>query len=112
MTFLGALVAMVPETDTSKRDAVFSVGKKIAIVGAKAVMREGYKDLVGALAPDKDGKANTLQDIAKSVGQDLSKAVEDLIASQLSAKKYVLSWVISCETSAHRSPRAGTPIGS
>ena len=85
--FLGALLAMVPETDTSKRDAVFSVGKKIAIAGAKAVMREGYKDLAGALAPDEDGEANTLQDIAKSVGQDLSKAAGDLIASQLSAEK-------------------------
>jgi hypothetical protein len=87
VTFLGALLAMVPEADTSKRDAVFSVGKKIAIAGAKAVMREGYKDLAGALAPDEDGKANTLQDIAKSVGQDLSKAAGDLIASQLSAEK-------------------------
>ena len=50
-------------------------------------MREGYKDLAGALAPDEDGEANTLQDIAKSVGQDLSKAAGDLIASQLSAEK-------------------------
>ena len=87
VTFLGALLAMVPETDTSKRNAIFSVGKKIAIAGAKAVMREGYKDLAGALAPDEDGEANTLQDIAKSVGQDLSKAAGDLIASQLSAEK-------------------------
>ncbi len=90
VTFLGALLGLVPEKETKKRDAAFSVGKKVAIAGAKAVaraaLREGVDELAGAMAP-QDGEASSLQGIAKAAGQDLSKAAGDLIATQLSAEK-------------------------
>ncbi|MGJ8627607.1 MAG: KAP family P-loop NTPase fold protein [Sulfitobacter sp.] len=89
VTFLGALLGLVPEKDTKKREAVYSAGKKILIAGGKALgkaaLREGFEELAD-LAASEDGEASALHDIAKAAGQDLSKAAGELIASQLSAE--------------------------
>ncbi|MGC1498104.1 MAG: P-loop NTPase fold protein [Sulfitobacter sp.] len=90
VTFLGALLGLVPEKDTKKREAVYSAGKKILVAGGKAVakaaLREGFDELADAVAPAED-EESTLHDIAEAAGQDLSKAAGELIASQLSAEK-------------------------
>jgi len=90
VTFLGALLGMVPEQETKRRDAAFGMAKKIGIAGARAIgkaaFREGFDEVVDAVTPD-DGETGSLHDIAKSVGQDLSKAAGDMIATQLEAEK-------------------------
>ncbi len=90
VTFLGALLGMVPEQESKRRDAAFGMAKKIGIAGAKAIgkaaLREGFDELADAVA-SSDGDAGSLHDIAKSAGQDLSKAAGDMIATQLEAEK-------------------------
>jgi len=90
VTFLGALLGVVPEQETKRRDAAFGMAKKIGIAGARAIgkaaLREGFDELAGAVAPD-DGETGSLHDIAKSAGQDLSKVAGDMIATQLEAEK-------------------------
>jgi len=90
VTFLGALLGMVPEQETKRRDAAFGMAKKIGIAGTKAIaraaLREGFDELVDAVATG-EGEAGSLHDIAKSAGQDLSKAAGDMIATQLEAEK-------------------------
>ncbi|MBM1814002.1 KAP family P-loop NTPase fold protein [Pseudosulfitobacter pseudonitzschiae] len=90
VTFLGALLGLVPEKETDKREAIYSTGKKILMAGGKAIgkaaLREGFDEVAGLVAPE-DGGDSTLHEIAKAAGQDLSKAAGDLIAKQLSAEK-------------------------
>ena len=90
VTFLGALLGMVPEQESKRRDAAFGMAKKIGIAGARAIgkaaLREGFDELADAVAPD-DGETGSLHDIAKTAGQDLSKAAGDMIATQLEAEK-------------------------
>jgi hypothetical protein len=90
VTFLGALLGMVPEKQTKRRDAAFGMAKKIGIAGTKAIaraaLREGFDEFAGAVASE-DEDAGSLHDIAKTAGQDLSKAAGDMIATQLEAEK-------------------------
>jgi hypothetical protein len=90
VTFLGALLGMVPEQESKRRDAAFGMAKKIGIAGARAIgkaaFREGFDEVVDAVTPD-DGETGSLHDIAKSAGQDLSKVAGDMIATQLEAEK-------------------------
>jgi hypothetical protein len=90
VTFLGALLELVPESDTKKFKKVVSAGKKILMSGGKAVgkaaLREGFDELSGVFAAE-DGEATLVGDIAKAAGSELSKAAGALIATQLTAEK-------------------------
>ncbi|WP_339762572.1 P-loop NTPase fold protein [uncultured Sulfitobacter sp.] len=90
VTFLGALLGMVPEQESKRRDAAFGMAKKIGIAGARAIgkaaLREGFDELADAVAQG-DRDAGSLHDIAKTAGQDLSKVAGDMIATQLEAEK-------------------------
>jgi hypothetical protein len=90
VTFLGALLGIVPTQKAEKAKKAFEIGQRILIAGGKAglkaTLREGANEFTDLFASD-DGEANALHEIAKGAGEGLSKAAGELLATQLKAEK-------------------------
>jgi|TARA_B110000908_G_scaffold120763_1_gene141484 hypothetical protein len=90
VTFLGALLAMVPKGEKSGFETALTASKKIGLATVKAVgkavLKEGASEVADLFEPE-DGENESLFEIAKNTGGSLSKAAGDLIATQLTAEK-------------------------
>ena len=94
VAFLGAMLGMLPEEETTKREKAWNVGKKILSTGAKltlnAVVRQGSEVIAEALQDDdaeKTATERTLDQIISDTGAELSNYMGGLIAQQLRADK-------------------------
>ncbi|MCK0096480.1 KAP family NTPase [Yoonia sp. F2084L] len=94
VTFLGALLALIPESEPERRKAFWQRAKQVGAVGSKVavnVLTRGAADQIGeALVGDgteaSDAEA-MLSEIVDEVGKELSDYLGGLIAHQLQADK-------------------------
>lgn len=94
ITVLGALVEALPHDKKGNAKSAFETAKKIGAIGAKtvarALLKSGADELI-EVATDKaiDALADfdALDDVVKDLGNEMSKAAGQIIASQMAAEK-------------------------
>ncbi|MDJ0822917.1 MAG: P-loop NTPase fold protein [Paracoccaceae bacterium] len=93
VTFLGALIELLPQQENSRWLKALSTGKRMmwgtAKIGAAAVARKAGEELVSKIEENlaSDGKTSAVDDLIKEVGQGVSKALSAQLAAQLSAER-------------------------
>jgi len=94
VTLLGALVAQVPPGDKARGKKVLETAAKIAGVGARtvarALLREGAEELIDATtagAIEKLGDFDALDDVISGLGDGMSKAASQMIATQMAVEQ-------------------------
>ncbi|WP_299983888.1 P-loop NTPase fold protein [uncultured Ruegeria sp.] len=94
ITLLGALVEAVPKSNSDKAKKALDSAKKIGAIGARAaarvVLRSGADEIIDAMSEgtvDALGDFDALDDVVKELGDGMSKAAGQLIASQMAAEK-------------------------
>lgn len=94
ITLLGALVEKLPKKSKGKAEAALSSAKRLGALGArtvaKAVLRSGADEVIDALsakAIDSLSDFEALADLINEVGDEMSKAAEQLIMTQMAAEK-------------------------
>ncbi len=95
LTFVGALVEALPESETSTGRKLVEKSRKYGGLAARALLRvalrQGAEELIDAAtaeaveAMEQSDKA--LQEAAKDFGDGLSKAAGDLVVSQIGAER-------------------------
>ncbi|TNE69507.1 MAG: NTPase [Rhodobacteraceae bacterium] len=96
VTFLGALLALLPEEEKNKVQKIGVIGKKYGGVAvrtvAKAVLKAGADEAIDAISGQLgevfEGQ-EALQSMADSVGEEMSKTAAQMIATQLAAEKAI-----------------------
>lgn len=93
LTFIGALVAKLPETETGKAQAFWEKGKKFGgVVGrtvAKAALKNGAEELIDGLtasAADAIEGVDALKAAVAAMGEGMSKLAGQAIAAQMAAE--------------------------
>lgn len=93
ITFLGALLAAMPEQERTKLAEIGAKGVKLAGAGTRAVTRailkNGAEELIDAvsdLASSKVEGADILKETINDLEEGMSKYAQQLIASQLAAE--------------------------
>lgn len=94
ITLLGALVEKLPKKSKGKSEAALRSAKRLGVLGArtvaKAVLRSGADEVIDALsakAIDSLSDFEALTDLINEVGNEMSKAAEQLIMTQMAAEK-------------------------
>lgn len=94
VSFLGALLASLPEEKSKLGEQALKAAKKFGAAGirtvAKVVLRSGVDeviDLATENAADKLEDFEALQGLVADLGEGMSKAAGQIIASQLAAEK-------------------------
>ncbi|MDE4133439.1 P-loop NTPase fold protein [Phaeobacter sp. QD34_3] len=94
LTFIGALIAALPESANPKRDKAIENGKKIVGVLGKTLAGVAAKQGMGALVDVVSGEASEalegyedLQGAVEKFGVGISKAAGALIAAQVTAER-------------------------
>lgn len=94
VTLLGALVEAVPKKQGDKAKKALDSAKKIGAIGARAaarvVLRSGADEIIDAMsdgAIDALGDFDALDNIVNELGDGMSKAAGQLIASQMAAER-------------------------
>ncbi len=93
VTFLGALMAALPEKEQSKFLNAWSTGKKLAWgdmkIGATVLARKAGEEAVESLDNmlSKDGETSKIDEILTSFGENVSHALSTQVAAQLSAEQ-------------------------
>ncbi|SFN93781.1 KAP family P-loop domain-containing protein [Roseovarius lutimaris] len=94
VSFVGALINMLPIEDKTARQDAFERGKKIAGLTARTVTRmlarsaaDEVIDLVTDTAADQVEGISALENVVEDVGNGMSKLAGDLIAAQLASEQ-------------------------
>ncbi len=94
ITFLGALVEALPREEKGKGEIAVQSAKKLGAIGARSVakilLRSGADEVIELMtdkAIDELEDFNALDGIIKDLGEGLSKAAGQMIASQMAAEQ-------------------------
>lgn len=94
ITLLGALADKLPKKKKSKGETALATAKKFGAIGArtvvKAAFRAGSEELIDALstkAVDTLDGFDSLNSAIAEIGNEMSKAAEQLILAQMAAEK-------------------------
>ena len=94
VSFVGALINVLPVEDKTARQDAFERGKKIAGLGARTVARmlarsaaDEVIEYVTDTAADQVEGISALENVVEDVGNGMSKLAGDLIAAQLASEQ-------------------------
>lgn len=94
ITLLGALVEKLPKKKKGKAEFAVSTAKKVGALGArtvaKAVLRSGAEEVIDAVSAKAIESLNdfdALKSFIDEVGNEMSRAAEQLILTQMAAEK-------------------------
>ena len=94
ITFLGALVEALPRDKKGRLENAMASAKKFGAMGARAAARIAFRsgademiNIVASTAIDKLDDFDALDEVISELGEGMSKAAGQMIASQMAAEK-------------------------